>query len=229
MPELMGGVPLALDLFCGAGGASMGLHQAGFEVIGVDQEPQPSYPFRFVQGELFSGHWGSAAGVQLLLERAGLVWASPPCQAFTAYRRRPSHVRSRPNLIPATRELLQRAGRPYIIENVPGAREHLRLPIQLCGSSFGLDVRRHRLFETSFPVLAPPCNHSWQTPRFPPATNRTNPRCTVEVGVWRIPLAVQQRAMGIDWMELTELSQAIPPAYSRWLAEQYLATERAAG
>jgi len=108
------------------------------------------------------------------------------------------------------------SGIPHVIENVPGAP--LESPVQLCGSSFGLDVRRHRIFECSFAVLAPACDHSWQTPRFPPATNRTNLRSTVEVGVWRIPLDVQQRAMGIDWMTRKELSQAIPPAYSEHLA-----------
>ena len=85
---------------------------------------------------------------------------------------------------------------------------------------FDLDVRRHRLFETSFPVIAPECAHHKQTPRFPPATNRKNLRRTVEVGVWRIPLHVQQTAMGIEWMGLKELSQAIPPAYSQFIAEQ---------
>lgn len=109
------------------------------------------------------------------------------------------------------------------MENVPGAP--LRSPITLCGSMFGLDVRRHRHFETSYPLQQPRCLHQKQTPRFPPATNRTNLRSTVEVGVWRIPLDVQQRAMGIDWMPVEKLSQAIPPAYSEWLAQQWLAQQ----
>lgn len=200
----------ALDLFCGAGGAGMGLHLAGFDVVGVDIEPQPSYPFTFHQADALT----------FPLDGFDLIWASPPCQAFTAYKRRPKHVRPRQNLIPATRERLQ--GRCYIIENVPGAREHLIDPVQLCGSSFGLDVRRHRLFEASFPVTPVPCNHAWQTPRFPPATNRTNLRRTVEVGVWRISLDIQQRAMGIDWMTREELSQAIPPKYAEFLAQQVI-------
>src|SRR5204862_5495182 len=118
-----------------------------------------------------------------------------------------------PDLIEPTRRLLARTGLPTVIENVGGAP--LRDPIMLCGSSFVLDVRRHRYFELSgFMVNQPPCDHGWQTPRFPPATNRTNLRSTVEVGVRRIPLAVQREAMDIDWMTLTELSQAIPPAYT---------------
>jgi DNA (cytosine-5)-methyltransferase 1 len=84
---------------------------------------------------------------------------------------------------------------------------------------FGLDVRRHRCFEASFAIVQPKCAHSTQAPRFAPATNRTNLRRTVEVGVWRIPLDVQQRAMGINWMMLEELSQAIPPAYAKYIAE----------
>ena len=207
--------PRLLDLFCGAGGAARGYADAGFEVVGVDINPQPNYPFRFVQRDaldyldeiVFSG------------SRAfDVIHASPPCQAFTAYKRRPGHVAPVGNLIPAVRASLRYVanfGVSYVIENVGGAP--LESPSMLCGSMFGLDVRRHRYFETSFPMLTPMCAHEKQTPRFPPATNRTNLRSTVEVGVWRIPLEVQRRAMGIDWMDLRELSQAIPPAYTRWI------------
>lgn len=195
----------------------MGLHRAGFEVVGVDIVPRPSYPFAFIQ----------ANALEVELRGFDLVWASPPCQGFTAYRRRVGHVAPRPNLIPAVRERLLAANVPFIIENVEGAREHLRSPVLLCGSMFGLDVRRHRLFEASFPVLAPRCAHP-RKPRFPQATNRTNRRATVEVGVWRIPLETQRAAMGIDWMSREELSQAIPPAYSEFLARAFLSTQRAA-
>lgn len=197
----------ALDLFCGAGGVSAGLVAAGFEVVGVDIEPQPSYPFEFRQGD----------AMKIDLSEFDFIWASPPCQHSTAYARRPRHVRHVPNLIGPVRDRLIEAGAPYVIENVVGAREHLRDPIMLCGSMFGLDVQRHRLFESSFSVTQPTCNHSIWTPRFPPATNRTNLRKTVEVGVWRIPVDVQQRAMGIDWMNLKSLSQAIPPAYAEYI------------
>jgi DNA (cytosine-5)-methyltransferase 1 len=104
------------------------------------------------------------------------------------------------------------AGVRYVIENVPGAP--LRDPVVLCGSMFGLSVRRHRLFECSFPVPRLTCDHGSQVGDYPQATNRTNRRRTVEVGVWRIPVDVQRAAMGISWMSLTELSQAIPPAYA---------------
>jgi DNA (cytosine-5)-methyltransferase 1 len=200
----------ALDLFCGAGGASMGLHRAGYEVTGIDINPQPRYPFTFHHADVMGD-------LPVYLDDFDFVWASPPCQAFTAYKRRPEHVAPRPNLIPAVRTMLRELAPAYCIENVPGAP--LEAPVMLCGSMFGLDVRRHRLFETSFPLLAPDCAHDRQEPRFPPATNRTNLRRTVEVGVWRIPLEVQRRAMGIDWMELEELSQAIPPAYSEFIGK----------
>jgi DNA (cytosine-5)-methyltransferase 1 len=205
-----------LDLFCGAGGASAGLASLpGADVYGLDIMPQPRYPFRFAQGD-------ALAVRPSFLRRFDLVWASPPCQAWTAYKRRPGHVGPAANLIGRTRELLQASGVPWILENVPGARRELRGPVQLCGSSFGLDVRRHRLFETSRPVQAPACDHGWQTPRFPPAGNRSNLRSTVEVGVWRIPMDVQNRAMGIDWMTREELSQAIPPAYAAHLGRELM-------
>ena len=207
----------ALDLYCGAGGASKGLAEAGFEVTGIDIYPQPRYPFAFRQADVRKLRARD-------LESFDLVWASPPCQFATAYARRPDHVVPALNLILGTRSLLEAGGAPYVIENVPGARTHLCQPFTLCGSMFGLDVRRHRLFETSFEVgLVPPCDHGRQAPRFPQATNRCNPRSTVEVGVWRIPLETQQKAMGgCEWMSREELSQAIPPAYARWIAERFL-------
>lgn len=201
--------PRLLDLFSGAGGSAAGYHQAGFEVVGVDLVHQPHYPFEFHQGDAL-GDW-PAGGFDA-------VHASPPCQQWTAYRRRGAQVGDGyPDLIYAIRQRLRAVGVPYVIENIPGAP--LLDPIMLCGSSFGLDVRRHRIFETwPFGLYSiPPCAHGWQAPRFPQATNRRNRRRTVEVGVWRIPLAEQQRAMGIDWMTREELSEAIPPAYTAFV------------
>jgi DNA (cytosine-5)-methyltransferase 1 len=192
----------------------MGYARAGFDVVGVDIDPQPRYPFEFHQGDAIE--YLAAHGHEF-----DVIHASPPCQTFTAYRRRGAGVGDGYlNLIPETRQALIELGKPYIIENVGGAP--LIDPVTLCGSSFGLDVRRHRLFESNLPLMAPPCDHSWQTPRFKPATNRTNLRRTVEVGVWRIPLDVQRKAMGIDWMELRELSEAIPPAYTEHLGRQLI-------
>lgn len=206
----------ALDLFCCAGGATRGLQLAGYHVTGVDIAAQPAYcGDAFVQADVLEldPTW---------IRTFDLVWASPPCQRFTAYRRRdPARVGADAlNLIPQTRALLHASGVPRtIIENVPGAP--LERPVLLCGSMFGLAVRRHRHFECSFRVVQPPCNHAAQQGSYPQATNRKNRRKTVEIGVWRIPLDVQQAAMGgLDWMPLDRLSQAIPPAYSAYLAMQ---------
>lgn len=203
----------ALDLFCCAGGASDGLARAGFDVHGVDRELQPEYPYSLNMADVLSLHPSDLRGFDL-------VWASPPCQAFTAYKRRTDHVKPALNLIPQTRRLLRAAGVPYVIENVPGAP--LEDPVTLCGSMFGLDVQRHRIFETSFPVGQSACDHSRWTPRFPGATDRApNSRRTVEVGVYRIPLATQRKAMGVDRrVSLAKLSQMVPPAYAEWLGLQ---------
>lgn len=217
--------PRILDLFCGAGGCTKGYQEAGFYVVGVDINPQPNYcGDRFIQEDALDPLIFNSEEPGYLASGFDAIHASPPCQAFTAYRRRGGGVgQGYSNLISETRALLKATGLPYVIENVPGAP--LENPIQLCGSSFGLDVRRHRLFETSFPLLAPPCNHAAQKPgRFPGATNRPNGRATVEVGVYRIPLETQKKAMGVDWkVTLSELSQAIPPAYTRFIGEQLLA------
>jgi DNA (cytosine-5)-methyltransferase 1 len=218
--------PRILDLFCCAGGAGMGYHRAGFEVVGVDHLAMWEYPFDFhctdaigvlefmvlhagESGPGYLGDWG----------RFDAIHASPPCQFGTAYGRRPNHVKESPNLIPQVRELLDAVGLPYVIENNWCNRAHLKNPTMLCGSMFGLDVQRHRGFETNWTVDFPPgCNHSVWTPRFPPATNRKNLRKTVEVGAYRIPIPLAQKAMGIDWItDRHLLSQAIPPAYTEFL------------
>ena len=141
--------PRLLDLFCGAGGCSVGYYRAGFEVVGVDIVPQPNYPFEFYQADAlgfdFDPGWFHA------------VHASPPCQAYSSLRG--FTTTEYPQLIEYVRELLIQTGLPYVIENVVGAP--LINPIRLCGSSFGLKVWRHRLFETSFQIpLLPPCSHS---------------------------------------------------------------------
>lgn len=222
-----------LDLFSCAGGAAMGYRRAGWNVFCVDIDPQPNNPFWFHEGDaiavlgtllngsLVTFHHPDGRARAMGLGDFAAGHGSPPCQSFTAYRRKGHGVgEGYLNLIPETRMLLARTGLPYLIENVPGSP--LEDPVMLCGSSFGLDVRRHRLFESNVPLMAPPCDHAWQTPRFAPATNRTNLRRTVEVGVWRIPLDVQRKAMGIDWMGLRELSEAIPPAYTEHIGEQLM-------
>ena len=208
-----------LDLCCHAGGAARGYRDAGFDVTGVDIAPQPHYPYEFHQADALT----------FPLDGFDVVHIAAPCQLWSAYRRRPGVGDGYPDLIAPLRNRAIAAELPYVIENVPGAP--LKDPVTFCGSSFGLDVQRHRWIESSLPVTAPSCDHGIWTPRFPPATNRTNLRRTVEIGVWRIPLAVQQRAMGIDWMTVRELSQATPPAYTEHIGRQLLAAitqERAA-
>lgn len=221
--------PVLLDLYCCAGGAADGYVAAGFDVIGVDVAPQPNYPYEFHQEsaltvlyELMHGSrdgWGQPG-------RFAAVHASPPCQTECSYKRRGAGVgEGYEQLLPQTRELLEATGLPYVIENVAGARALMRDPVQLCGSSFGLDVRRHRLFETNWGLTAPPCDHASQRPgRFPGATNRAPmSRATVEVGVYRIPLKTQMAAMGQPAdrrMTLRELSESLPPAFTEHIGTQ---------
>jgi DNA (cytosine-5)-methyltransferase 1 len=204
--------PLALDLFCGAGGASMGLHRAGFDVVGVDIKRQPRYPFTFVQGD--------ALNPPLDLSRFDLIWASPPCQPFTALRSMVD-VSGYEDLIDATRALL--APHPTtVIENVPGAP--LRKDLTLCANSFGLRAYRHRIFELSF--------WAWQ-PGHPPHRVQVNRRKLNRRKHWDaggfatvvgdIAAYVGPEAMGIDWMTGDELSEAIPPAYAELIGRAAMA------
>jgi DNA (cytosine-5)-methyltransferase 1 len=146
-----------LDLFCGAGGAAMGYHRAGFDVVGVDHRPQPNYPFEFIETDAltFLREGGPIRGW------FDAIHASPPCQAYSAgARMRNGYAKDHPRLIEPLRELLIQTGLPYVIENVPEAP--LRSPMRLCGSQFGLDVRRHRAFESNVLLLSNGCTHDHQ-------------------------------------------------------------------
>lgn len=214
--------PRLLDLYCGAGGAAMGYHQAGFTVVGVDIDPQPNYPFEFHQADALT----------YPLDGYDAIHASPPCQIHSASKRiwqnrdaNTTHV----DLVAATRTRLQAAGVPYIIENVEGAP--LENPTTLCGDMFDLGVKRHRLFETSFFLWGTrPCRPDH--PLFVAsvfggtALSRTPPGgWQAETGNFmqnRVHLTHEQAsdAMGIDWMSRKELSQAIPPAYTEHIGRQ---------
>jgi DNA (cytosine-5)-methyltransferase 1 len=200
----------ALDLFCSAGGASVGLYRAGFEVTGVDINPQPRYPFRFIQGDALAQDLGGY----------DLVWASPPCQAHTSMKAM-HNAKRHADLIPATREKLKAWGGLYIIENVAGAP--LESPTRLCGTMFGLgcfgaELRRHRLFESNFHVATRPCNHQQSVIGIYGGHVRNRRRDTNgNRGVDGFTMEDAQTAMGIKWMTLAELCQAIPPAYSEYL------------
>lgn len=204
----------ALDLFCGAGGASMGLHQAGFDVTGIDIKPQPRYPFTFIQAD--------ATKPPVNLPDFDFIWASPPCQAHTTMKSMWNAKDEHPDLIPATRALLEASGRPWVMENVPGAP--LRDSITLCGTMFGLSVedaelRRHRIFETSRPIQAPrPCKHNARTIGIYGEGCRDSRR-KFDKTIPEFGVKHGRVAMGIDWMSLAELCQAIPPAYSHFIAK----------
>ena len=190
----------------------MGYHRAGFEVVGVDIKPQPNYPFEFHQADALT----------FPLDGFDAIHASPPCQHFTRYRNVHKDIHERyEDLIDPTRFRLRSAHVPYVIENVEGSP--LKAPVKLCGSMFGLEVRRHRLFESNMPLVQPECDHSvWVERKYPGSTGRAR-RFTCEVGVWRIPLAEQRAAMGdVSWMQLRELSESIPPAYTEYIGRQLL-------
>ena len=212
-----------LDLFCGAGGAAMGYYRAGFdEIIGVDMALQPNYPFEFYCADALRFPLN---GFNRLFSRfqPDVIHASPPCQAYCALR----HLvkKEYPDLIGVTREALLKWGGIYVIENVPGSP--LNSPIQLCGSSFGLKVRRHRLFESNVPLNGLPCQHKKQgRPIDVSGTGgrRINRRADDHGGNTNKPRNIDEarEAMGIDWMTRYELSQAIPPAYTEYIGRRLL-------
>lgn len=197
----------ALDLFCGAGGATRGLQMAGFHVTGVDIKKQPRYC-----GDEFHRADALAIAIGQPIEdiRAcfDFVWASPPCQHYTMAQR--IRGNSHPDLIEWTRDFLRRTQLPYVIENVPGAP--LQEPIELCGAMFGLRTYRHRLFECSFLVNTPA-----HPEHIAPLRKMGRPPLAGEfmhvVGNFS-GVEMAREAMGIDWMSRDELREAIPPAYS---------------
>jgi len=198
----------------------MGLHLAGLEVVGVDIDPQPNYPFEFHQSDALT----------FPLEGFDFIWASPPCQAHTQmnarWRGKGTKADTHLDLIPQTRERLMSASTPWCMENVVGARKSMKAQLLLHGGMFGLGVHRPRLFEMSFMVL---CGYY--------------PKAKKAIGVYgdrpdgrrlsndspslRAASSIEEarRAMGIDWMNWDEIREAIPPAYSRYIAEQWLSQQ----
>ena len=217
-----------LDLFSCAGGAAVGYHRAGFEIVGIDNKPQPNYPFAFIQMDALEAMDRLTAGEGLpasdgrtyYLSDFAVIHASPPCQKFTSLNKM-HNAKRHPDLLTPTRARLRAWGGVYVIENVP--RSPIHGLFLLCGTQFGLgasgaQLRRHRYFEMEPPIAAliPPCAH------------RRNGRV---IGVYgghgrdrrrkanTEDFSVEQRreAMGIDWMTGAELSQAIPPAYTEYI------------
>lgn len=196
----------ALDLFSGAGGAAMGIHRAGFEVTGVDIEPQKNYPFKFIQADAMAFN----------LDGFDFVWASPPCQRHSRMSGcRAGLAAKYPNLIAGTRDKLNAWGGAYIIENVEGAP--LKSPVTLCGAMFELETYRHRLFESQVTLIAPPHKrHITPTSK----AGHWRPGTFISVAGHCAPMAMARKAMGIDWMNRSELAESIPPAFSEYLCRQ---------
>lgn len=214
-----------LDLFCKAGGAGQGYVDAGFEVVGVDIEPQKRYKAgEFVCMDAFE-----------YLEKHGsdfdIIHASPPCQIFSQIQSirgdRDTYKSKRVDLLTPMRVELIKLGKPYIIENVMGAKKVMKNPLMLCGTMFGLQVLRHRLFESNLPL------HVWKLCKHNGTVANGEYMGVYGKGgkLWRNREAQERQlsstsvadwrtAMGIDWMMRYEITQAIPPAYTKYLGKQ---------
>ena len=217
--------PKLLDLFCGAGGAAMGYHRAGFDVTGVDNRPRPRYPFTFIQADAMT----------FPLDGFDAIHASPPCQAFTQmsarWRGKGTKADIHPDLLTPTLAILRTLGLPYIVENVQGAKAHMRATLVLHGGMFRLGVHRPRLFEANVLILAvrtpqtlsplgvygaKPDGHT--TYRYRDNGNYKGK------SLIRTAKSVEEarEAMGIDWMTWDEIREAIPPAYTEYIGVQLL-------
>jgi len=240
-----------LDLFCGAGGSAMGIHQAleevniEHEIIGIDNREMPDYPFNFIKSDVFDD-----SCFPNYYDMFDFIWASPPCQAWVDC----NHDRSdKPRLIKPTREILEKTDKPYIIENVELAP--IRHDLMLCGKMFNLGVFRHRFFESNFPIIQP------IHPKHKGYIGDGKHFTVITGGAFRDKRHILARAkiknydygsyeswskaMGIDWIRLEwtdhkrrkpkykkniglvlpsghPLAEAIPPAYSKYIIQQFL-------
>lgn len=224
--------PRLLDLFCGAGGCSVGYERAGFDVVGVDINPQPHYPFEFHQADAMT----------YPLDGFDAIHASPPCQAYSSLRVM-ANAGEHPQLIDITRDRLEASGRPWTIENVIGAPMEVHPPslltdrngVMLCGTMFGLnngdhELRRHRLFESNVPLIQPSCDHRLPVLGFYGANVRFYISGAKKAGKYgagditgndrKMPLV--RDLLGIDWMTWDEARLAIPPAYTEFIGAHLL-------
>ena len=203
-----------LDLYCGVGGASVGYARAGFEVTGIDLKHGKRYPYTYIRADVLE----IIKDIDYL-RQFDVIHASPPCQTHSItqhLRNAQGKSTSKIDLIPQTRQALIESGVNYIIENVPGSP--LIDPVQLCGSSFGLKVRRHRLFESNMPIKGSVCNHKLQGRPIGVygSLNDEIPKG----GKTAATIDEARKAMGMDWAIWTELVEAIPPAFTQYLGEQ---------
>lgn len=217
MPDGVGDEMKLLDLFCCAGGAAMGYHRAGFEVVGVDIKHQPHYPFPFILGDAVDILIRMLAGEKFLasdgnwygIDDFDAIHASPPCQAYTAMQNICKNGHNHPDLVEPIRKLLINSNKPFVIENVIGAP--IRIDLLLCGSMFGLKIIRHRIFESNIemPILTPTCHHD----------DVYDPWHKDGVGQREKLL----KAMKIDWfMTRPEVREAIPPAFTEFIGKHLI-------
>lgn len=205
--------PKCADLFCCAGGAGMGLYRAGFDIVGWDMKQGLNYPFEKRIGDALMAD----------LSEFDFVWASPPCQAHSSLRHRTGNDYE--DLIGETRDKLKAWGGPYIIENVVGAP--LQNPVMVCGSAFGLRVRRHRIFESNVPLNGTNCDHASQPEPIDVSgtgSYQHSARKKKTGGKGRKPKGIDEarEVMQMPWATRREISQAIPPAYSLFLGQQII-------
>jgi len=208
--------PVVLDLYCCQGGAGKGYDLSGFRVIGVDQDPQPRYPFEFVQMDVFaflSTFWDVAS-------RAALVPASPPCQFDSETQRIRSN--DHPDLIGPTRIVLDMLGRPYVMENVRGAVPKLRDPVMLCGTMFGLETYRHRYFETGGGFILEAPDHPTHTHT---QAKMGRPVRDGQYGQYignYSGVGKSRKVMEMPWASREGIREAIPPKYTQWIGERFM-------
>lgn len=202
-----------LDLFCGEGGAGYGYYLAGFDVVGVDINPQPRYPFEFQQADALT----------FALDDFDVIHASPPCQHYSVTHTRNPHL-TYPRLLEMVRERLVASDRPWVLENV--VRAPMWQGVKLCGSMFNLPIQRHRLFDSSHWLYPPrPCHHgglcldiTGEKVRHWRSRNANGFRTeSIHLGV-----DVGRAAMGMPWASLRGLCEAIPPAYTEWIGKQLM-------
>ncbi len=238
--------PLLLDLFCGAGGAAMGYHRAGFDVVGVDIAPQPHYPFEFHQADALAmvrdrliGCWHEDYSRSALpgmlnacLGQFDVIHASPPCQAYSTMGNRSRAENKRrlppsPDLLGSVLTMMAEITLPWIVENVGGAKTLMPNAFVLSGGMFGLGVHRPRYFCSNVLVLTPtpvpaPAHGLGVYGRAPDGRRLWNRKSN---GTYRAPRSLEeaQEAMGMDWADWHGTKEAIPPAYTEFIGAQLLA------
>ena len=228
--------PRLLDLFCGAGGAAMGYHRAGFEVVGVDNKPQPHYPFEFIISDALHVMDNLLRGAPLFrksgeyyLSDFDAYHASPPCQKWTGLqdinRKRYGDTKNHPDLIDAIRQRFIPLDKPWVIENV--TKSPLKTMIILCGASLGLrNLQRHRHFESNVMMFQPKCSHTKEQQIYG-VYGKLDGRVVFKRKEYRATYAAKniehaRELMQIDWMENGEIQEAIPPAYTEYIGGQLI-------